>query len=140
MTSIDLTPTLLGLLGFETESAGFDGVDVLTSVSLDRKIYFSGWMQEGPAGFVEGNQKFIYNPVSKALSVYDLGNDPLEQVRIELPEKQALDVVDEITKWRKGTIIRINQEKTGRKVLYDRWLCRWTHRVSSTKYLKQDRE
>jgi arylsulfatase A-like enzyme len=141
VTSIDLTPTLLGLLGFETESLGFDGVDVLTSsVSLDRKIYFSGWMQEGPAGYVKGDQKFIYSPVSKALSVYDLGNDPLEQVRIELPEKQALDVVDEITEWRKGTIIHINQEKTGRKVLYDRWLCRWTNRVSSVKYIKKDRE
>lgn len=140
VSSIDLTPTLLGLLGFETESVGFDGVNVLTSASLDRKIYFSGWMQEGPAGYVKGNQKYIHNPVSKALGVYDLGNDPLEQVRIELPEKQALEVVDEITEWRKGTVIRIDQEKTGRKVLYDRWSCRWTNRVSSVKYTKQERE
>jgi phosphoglycerol transferase MdoB-like AlkP superfamily enzyme len=140
VSSIDLTPSLLGLLGFETASAGFDGVDVLAPNSLDRKVYFSGWMQEGPAGFVEGDRKFIHSPVNKTLCVYDLASDPLEQARIELPEERAREVADEVAAWRKGTVIRLDQEKTGRKILYGRWLCRWTNRVSSAKYIKQESE
>jgi len=140
VSSIDLAPTLLGLLGFETGSAGFDGVDVLATGSRNRRIYFSGWMQEGPAGFVEGTRKFIYNPVSKTLSVYDLGEDPLERIGIELPAEQNTKAAEQIAAWREGTIMRIDQEKTGRKMLYGRWLCRWTNRVSSSKYVKETRD
>jgi phosphoglycerol transferase MdoB-like AlkP superfamily enzyme len=136
VSSIDLTPTLLGLLGFETEYVGFDGVDVLASVSRDRRIYFSGWMQEGPAGFIENGRKYIHNPVNMTVSAYDIENDPLEEEGIELTEQQVEKISREIAEWRKGTIIRIDQEKTGRKLLYDRWLCRWTNRVSSSKYIR----
>ncbi|MBN2316649.1 MAG: LTA synthase family protein [Sedimentisphaerales bacterium] len=137
VSSIDLTPTLLSLLGFKTESAGFDGVNVLAPGSGERRVYFSGWMQEGPAGFVEGHRKFIHNPVSKTISVYDLEKDPLERVGIELPTEQIMKAAEEIASWRKGTIIRINQERTGKKMLYDSWLCGWTNRISYSKYIKE---
>ena len=140
VSSVDLTPTLLGLLGFDTEYADFDGVNILAPLLRNRRIYFSGWMQEGPAGFIEGGRKFIHNPVNKTVCVYDIMNDPFEEARIELTEKRALEVADEIAAWRKGTIIRIDQEKTGRKMLYGRWLCRWTNRVSSSKYTKEEEE
>lgn len=140
VSSIDLTPTLLGLLGFKTGSVGFDGVNVLVPVLKRRRVYFSGWMQEGPAGYIEGNHKFIHNPVNKTVCVYDITNDPLEKARIELTEKRAKEVVDEIASWREGTIIRLDQKKTGRKMLYDRWLCRWTNRVASSKYQKGEQE
>jgi phosphoglycerol transferase MdoB-like AlkP superfamily enzyme len=139
ISSVDLTPTLLGLLGFETQYAGFDGINALAPLSQNRRIYFSGWMQEGPAGFIEGGLKYIHNPVNKTVSAYDIANDPLEEVGIELTEKQVTKIAEEIDEWRKGTIIRIDQEKTGRKMLYDRWLCRWANRVSSSKYNKQER-
>ncbi|OHB73773.1 MAG: hypothetical protein A2Z25_00855 [Planctomycetes bacterium RBG_16_55_9] len=140
VSSVDLTPTLLGLLGFKTESAGFDGADALAPALWDRKVYFCGWMQEGPSGFVEGNRKFICTPVDKTIYEYDLANDPLEQARIELPEKKGPELANGIISWRKSTIFRIEQEKTGKKVLYDHWLCRWTNRVSSAKYMKEGRE
>ena len=140
VSSVDLTPTLLGLLGFEMETAGFNGINVLTPVLPNRRIYFSGWMQEGPAGYIEGNRKFINNPVNKTVIVYDLDVDPLEKTGIELPGKQIMKIAGEIAAWRKSTIIRIDQEKTGRKVLFDRWLCRWTNRVSSSKYIKDKSE
>jgi len=138
MSSVDLTPTLLGLLGFKTEYADFDGVDVLASELGNRRIYFSGWMQEGPAGFIEDGRKYIHNPVNKTVSAYDIENDPLEKVGIELTENQVEEIAHEIADWRKSTIIRVDQEKTGRKLLYDRWLCRWTNRVSSSKYNKEE--
>jgi arylsulfatase A-like enzyme len=139
VSSIDLTPTLLGLLGFETEDAGFDGEDLFGPVSEARKVYFCGWMQEGPAGFVQGSRKFIHSPANKTTSAYDINSDPLERVRIELSEQRAREVADEIIAWRKSTILRLDQPKSGRKMLFDRWLCRWTNRVSSAKYIGQER-
>jgi len=134
VSSVDLTPTLLGLLGFETETVGFDGVNALGSIPEGRKVYFSGWMQEGPAGFVQGERKFIYNPANRTAGVYDIGTDPLELVRIEPPEQQVQKIVDEIVAWRKSTIFQLDQQGSGKKVLFDRWLCRWTNRVCSAKY------
>ncbi len=137
VSSVDLTPTLLALLGFETKAVGFDGVNVLGHIPNGRNVYFSDWMQEGPAGFVKGNHKFIYSPVDKTVCVYDLSTDPLELERIDLPEQQARKVADEIIMWRKDNIFRLDQQRTGRKMLFDRWLCRWTNRVSSAKYDKK---
>ncbi|MEJ2702592.1 MAG: LTA synthase family protein [Sedimentisphaerales bacterium] len=139
VSSIDVTPTLLGLLSFQTESAGFDGVNVL-GPNRNRRVYFSGWMQEGPAGFIEGTRKFIHNPVDKTVYVYDIVKDPFEREGIELPERQANEIADQITAWRRDTILRIDQEKTGKMVLYDHWLCDWTNRVSRSKRMKKPRE
>ena len=138
VSSIDLTPTLLGLLGFETGTVGFNGVNVLGSISESRKVYFSGWMQEGPSGFVQGECKFIYNPADRTVCVYDIGADPLELVRIELPEQQVKSILDDIVSWRKSTILRLDQQRTGKKVLFNRWLCSWTDRVCSAKYRPQE--
>ena len=136
VSSLDVAPTLLGLLGFETKCVGFDGDNQLARVAEERRIYFCGWMQEGPAGFVKGDRKFVYNPASKGVYAYDLGADPLELVRIELPAQRAREIADEITSWRKGTIFRVRQQKTGKQLLFEHWSCRWTNRVSSAKYEK----
>ena len=137
VSSVDLTPTLLALLGFETEAVGFDGVNALGPIPDGRHVYFTDWMQEGPAGFVKGHQKFIYSPSDKTVCVYDLSTDPLELDRVELPEQQARKVADEIIMWRKDNIFRLDQQRTGKKILFDRWLCRWNNRVSSAKYDKK---
>ncbi|MHC4206064.1 MAG: sulfatase-like hydrolase/transferase, partial [Planctomycetota bacterium] len=134
--SVDLTPTLLGLLGFETAPIGLDGIDLLKTASQDRRVYFTTWMQEGPAGFINGNRKFIYHPTNKTTCVYDLIADPGEQNRIELPQQEAEKISEEIVNWRIGTIFRIDQQRTGKKMLFNHWTCRWTDRVSSTKRRK----
>mgnify|MGYP001559899433 CR=1 FL=1 len=136
VSSLDVAPTLLGLLGFETECVGFDGADLFAHATDERRVYFCGWMQEGPAGFVKGDRKFVYNPVNRAVHAYDLRADPLEQVRIELPAQRAREIADEITSWRKGTIFRVRQQRTGKRLLFERWSCRWTNRVASAKYEK----
>jgi len=134
VSSVDLTPTLLSLLGLDISSIDFDGISVLGDVPNDRKVYFSGWMQQGPAGFVSGNQKVTYAPANKSVYIYNLASDPFESVRIEVPEQQAKKIADEIIAWRKNNIFRINQQRIGKKLLYDLWLCSWTRRVSSVKY------
>jgi arylsulfatase A-like enzyme len=134
VSSVDLTPTLLGLLGFETGKVGFDGIDVLGSIPDNRKVYFSGWMQEGPSGYVQDGRKFVYNPADRTTCVYNIDADPWEMNRMELSEPEAQMIASEIIAWRKSTILHINQLEGRRKLLYDKWLCRWTNRVCSAKY------
>jgi len=137
VSSVDLTPTLLGLLGFETEKVGFDGINVLGSIPDGRKVYFSGWMQEGPSGFVQGKRKLIYNPADRTSCLYNVSEDPLELTRIELSAEEVKRISEEIIGWRKSTIFQIDQQRSGRKELFNRWICKWTNRVSLSKISKQ---
>ena len=133
VSSIDLTPTLLALLGFDTQTAGFDGINALGDIPDDRKVYFSGWLEQSPAGFVKGNTKFIYNPTTRMVSTCNLNIDPAEINQTEPSEKQK--ITGEITSWQKGTIFQLNQHQFGKKPLFDNsWICRWTNRISSAKY------
>jgi arylsulfatase A-like enzyme len=134
VSSVDLAPTLLAILGFDTNSVGFDGTNALGNIADDRKVYFSGWMQQGPVGFVRGDQKFIYNPMDKMVSVYGLRTDPFELVRIEMDQQEDQKIADDIIAWRKNSIFWLNQQRTGRKVLFGYWHCRWNNRVTSAKY------
>jgi arylsulfatase A-like enzyme len=138
VSSVDLAPTLLTLLGFDTNSVDFDGTNALGYIADDRKVYFSGWMQQGPVGFVRGERKFVYNPMDKMVSVYGLRTDPFELVRIESAHQEAQAIADNIIAWRKNSIFRLNQQRTGRKVLFDYWHCRWNNRVTSAKYRRSN--
>lgn len=133
VSSIDFTPTLLSLLGFDISSANFDGVDVLSDARLEQEICFSGWMQQAPAGFVKGNQKVVYDPANKIVTVYDLSSDPLELNGVELDGEHKQEIIDKIINWRKGTIFQLPQS-SGKKVLFDSWLCRWNDRLAWAKY------
>ncbi|MFC1675545.1 LTA synthase family protein [Planctomycetota bacterium] len=137
VNSTDLVPTLLAMFGFNVNTVNFDGVDALGDTGPGREVFFSGWMCEGSAGFVKDDLKFIYNPTNKIMSLYDLSSDPFELVRQEITEQQQTEVADRIIRWRKRTIFRPKQQKSGKKTLYDCWLCRWTNRVCSAKYLKK---
>ncbi len=137
LSSVDLTPTLLSLLGFDISDWGFDGVNALGPVAEDRKVYFSGWMWQGPAGFIADNRKFIYDITTEMVSVYDLSEDVLELDRCELEDEEAGKVADEVSEWRKNSIFRINQKRSGKETVFDLWLCRWTGRVSSARYCRE---
>ena len=136
-SSVDLTPTLLGLLGFDISGCGFDGVNALGPVADGRKVYFSGWMWQGPAGFISDNRKFIYDTTTEMVSVYNLSEDALELVRCELKDEEAKGVADEVSDWRKNSMFRINQKRSGKETVFDLWLCRWTGRVSSARYYRE---
>ena len=133
-SSIDLTPTLLALLGFDISGCGFDGVNVLGVMTKNRKVYFSGWLWPGPAGFIEDNRKFIYNPTTEIVSVYDLSVDPCEVGGTEVDEQQSQKITDEISAWQRNSIFQVDQQNSGEKTVFDSWLCRWTNRISSAKY------
>ena len=128
-SSIDFTPTVLGLLGFETVGAGFDGLDALKPIPQDRRVHFSGWVREGPSGFVQGDKKFVYDPPDKSLFFYDLVADPGELNRIELPEEGAEAIAQSIIDWRKETIFRLGRKPRGEQMVFEKWLVTWRSRV-----------
>ncbi len=152
VSSVDLAPTLLALLGFDTQALDFDGVNALGPIPETRKIYFSGWLSQSPAGFVKANRKFIYYPANKfvlskfipgaaeevdgTVSVYDLNADPFELSPTQLSEQQSREVADDIIAWRQDSIFPLGRKHTGKKTLFDTWLCRWNNRVASVKWRK----
>ena len=79
----------------------------------------------------------MYNPADKTVTAYDLSTDPLEQNRIELDEQQSEKIINEIVSWQQDSIFWLGQKRTGKKMLFNRWLCRWTERVCSAKYDKK---
>jgi len=130
VNSVDLTPTILALLGFDVQAADFDGIDALGSVAAEHRAYFSCWMLEGPMGFVEDGRKFVYNPTTRAVSVYDLSSDPIELAPADLPDERAEKIKAHILEWRHATVFRPLQRAVGEKVLFERWKCRWwNHRA-----------
>jgi hypothetical protein len=134
--SVDLTPTLLALLGFDINSGDFEGVNALADIPDDRKVYFAGWLWQSSVGFVKGNHKFIYDPANKRVFAYDLSVDQDELVRIELPEQPERQIAEGVIAWRRYSIFQLDQVRTGEKVVFDRWLCDWRNRVSWAKYRK----
>ncbi|MDD5380550.1 MAG: LTA synthase family protein [Phycisphaerae bacterium] len=134
ISSVDLAPTLLALLGFDTQTLRLDGANALGPIPDDRTVYFSGWLSQSPTGFVKANRKFIYYPANKMVSVYDLSADPLELSPAELPNQQGREIADDLVAWREGTIFVLGRQQAGKKTLFDTWLCRWNNRVASAKY------
>ncbi len=135
VSSVDVTPTLLGLLGFQTKATGFDGVDAILDIPDERKIYFSGWLEESPLGMVLGERKYIYNPMNREVYTYHLRSDPFERMRIKVEGQVGDQIAEEILNWRRRSVFKIRQKPKGEKVLYKQWRCYWTDRVSSAEYL-----
>lgn len=134
LSSIDVAPTLLTLMGFEATGGNFDGLDALGTVPADRKVFFTGWAPEGAAGFVMGHMKYIHNPSVEELVAYDLLNDPGELNTLDVAQGKGLIIIDTLVDWRRQSLFKPKQTDRGRILLYDTWLCRWTGRNPITRY------
>lgn len=131
-STIDLTATLLAMMGFKFASGSFDGLDALAPLPDDRKVYFSTWLDQGPAGYIQQNKKYIYDSITKSLLAYDLPADPLETNSLQL-DGQTEKIKADIINWKESTYFKINQQPKGEKILFDKWQCQWDNRISSTK-------
>jgi len=134
VSSLDFTPTILSLLGFEYKPDDFEGADALAELPGDRKVHFACWMQQGPSGFVQADMKYMYIPADKKVRVFNLADDPNETIAYEVPEERNEKIAGELISWRKGTVFRISQKEKGSILLFDRWLCKWNKRNCLAKY------
>jgi phosphoglycerol transferase MdoB-like AlkP superfamily enzyme len=136
VSSVDLTPTVLGILNFQTSLGDFDGANVLSSEPGARGVYFSGWLEQSPLGFIMGDQKYIYNPRNEMIYVYDLLNDPYEKIRKSLSVAEEKAIQKRILLWRRNSIFRVEQDGIGEKALYKNWSCEWAKRIAKASYVK----
>ena len=133
VSSLDFAPTLLALTGLDTKRMNFDGADILAPVAPNRKVYFAGWLDQSPAGYVQGRYKYFYDSTGKRGFFFHLGNDPFERIAVPLSEFDELALQLEIASWKKLSLYK-PEKPNGRVWLYDDWKCRYRGRLSSAKF------
>jgi phosphoglycerol transferase MdoB-like AlkP superfamily enzyme len=141
VSSIDVTPTLLSLLGFDTEKGSFDGINALKANAADRKLFFSTWMNNGPAGFITSNKKFIYDPTNEMIIEFDLSVDPDESegkfILKENSKNQTL-IISEVLKWQREMFIDLRPDSIEKyQRIFDNWLCQTNNRKPRAVYDKR---
>ncbi|NQU65470.1 MAG: sulfatase-like hydrolase/transferase, partial [SAR324 cluster bacterium] len=139
-SSIDITPTILAMMNVDINNIDFDGANVLNPQNLDRKVFYSGWMQDGPAGYLQKNMKYLYDPESQALSIFNIDSDPFEKypVVFSVDDDKQREISQEIIEWKQSTIFDIQQDRSGEILLYEKWRCKWNNRISKASHLDED--
>jgi phosphoglycerol transferase MdoB-like AlkP superfamily enzyme len=133
VSSIDFTPTLLALTGLDVEQMNFDGINALADIPIDRKVYFAGWLDQSPAGYVQQSYKYFYDPVDRTAFFFSLKQDPFELNVFPLLETKGEQLQMELACWKKNSLFK--QEKPNGKVwLFDDWICRWSGRIASARF------
>ncbi len=120
-SELDVTPTILSLLGFGIEAAGFDGKNALAPLPADRRLYFSAWFRNSPVGFVEGDRKLVYWPYLDRLFEYDLRTDPGEKSprAIEGPDRDRW--LAEIQDWERRSRVHVPGTRFRERLLFGHW-------------------
>jgi len=120
-SQMDVTPTILRLIGFDISKAGFEGKDVLGTLLPQRRFYFSSWYPDSPAGFLEGNHKIVYWPYLDKVFEFDLSKDQNEQVPAAIPAEQANRIKQDILEWQKNSRIAIDAKRHTEDFLFEHW-------------------
>ena len=120
-SQLDVTPTILSLLGFDISRAGFEGRDELVEGEADRRMYFSSWYSERPIGFVEGERKVVYWPYVDKVFEYDLGEDPGEDRPLKVEGERAERAKREIMDWQNTSQMVIDPRRQTEDFVYDHW-------------------
>jgi phosphoglycerol transferase MdoB-like AlkP superfamily enzyme len=133
VSSIDFAPTLLALAGLDVEYMGFDGINALADIPADRKVYFAGWLDQSPAGYVQQNRKYFYDAAGRSACLFNLSTDPLELAAIPLPQEQAEQLQLELAAWKRHSLFK-PEKPNGKIWLFDNWKCRWSGRIASASF------
>jgi arylsulfatase A-like enzyme len=118
---LDVTPTILTLLGYDISRAGFEGRDALGPIAEDRKVLFSGWHPFDPAGYVQGRYKTVYWPSLRKVYRYDLRADPNEERPVVLDDEEAERMRKMLTTWRNDNRITFDAKRYRERLLFDCW-------------------
>jgi glucan phosphoethanolaminetransferase (alkaline phosphatase superfamily) len=120
-SQLDVTPTLLKLIGYDISHAGFEGKDAFVPSPENRRSYFSAWYEDSPLGFIEGNRKIIYWPFLDKVFSCDLEKDPQEKNYIPLPEADAERYKRDILDWQQHSQIVIHAKWYSEKLFFQHW-------------------
>ena len=120
-SQLDVTPTILSLIGFQIDTAGFDGTDAFGPLPPDRRLYFSTPYRDSPLGYVQEDRKLVYWPYTDKLYEFDLAADPGEEspLLINGPEKDA--VIADIVRWKRDSRFVIPPRRFRERLLYEHW-------------------
>jgi len=120
-SQMDVTPTILNLIGFDISNAEFEGRNALVSCEKNRRLYFSSWYDKSPIGYVEGNKKLVYWPYIDKIFEYDLDTDPKELSPRIVSLDKAEQIKREIQEWQKNSQIWIDTHRCTDRLLFSHW-------------------
>jgi len=120
-SQLDVTPTLLALMGYDISGAGFDGCDAFGPQRPRRKLYFSSWYADSPLGYVLDGRKSVYLPYLDKAFEYDLVSDPQERNPRQLPVGQAQSLKRELLDWQGRSRFHFAPKRLKRQLLYKHW-------------------
>ncbi len=120
-SQLDVTPTLLKLIGFDVTDAGFDGRDALTPADPARRLFYSSWYESSPVGFVEGSRKWIYWPYKDTLFLYNLESDPAEESAFVVEDPEKTRIVALINEWQDRSRLHFHPPSFEKRFVFDHW-------------------
>lgn len=136
-SQMDVTPTILQLLGFDISQAGFEGKDAFVPSEADRRLYFSSWYTNSPIGFIEGSRKVVYWPYLDEVCKIDLAEDPGEKNPHNTPAAAAEDLVNEILNWKQKSQYTIPDRELAKIRLFSHWQTTCAGRSAWTYYVPE---
>jgi lipoteichoic acid synthase len=119
VSQIDVTPTVLKLIGFDFEDSEFQGLDALLVGDPQRRFYFSSWYRNSPLGFVQGERKVVYWPYQDKVFEFNLTLDPEEKNPIEITSEPSIKIKQQIIEWQQASKINIDAKKHTQQLLYN---------------------
>jgi len=120
-SQMDVTPTILSLIGFNIDDSGFEGRNALIPGDPMRRLYFSSWFEDSPEGFSEGTQKYVYWPYTDRLALFDLQKDPNELAPTEIAGAEKTHAVADIAEWKQGSYVYFAPRRFRDRLLFDHW-------------------
>ena len=118
---LDVTPTMLGLLGYDIREAGFEGIDVSSEIPPNRQLFFAGWGPDGPVGFVRDRKKMVYWPGTDQCYQFDLSADPDEQQPRLVGRQSGSQLRADLAAWRHRNRISFDAKRYRGKLVYSKW-------------------
>ena len=120
-SQLDVTPTLLTLMGFDISAVGFDGRDALTPSDPNRRLYFYTAFPNSPLGVVEGDRKWAYWPSADSVFEYDLRLDPNEESPRVLDPAEKEPIVGELLRWQEQSRFLVTPRRFAENVVFVHW-------------------
>ncbi len=130
-SQLDVTPTILSLLGYDLPQGGFAGRNAMLPADAARRLYFSAWFDGSPSGFIENGRKIVYWPHNGELFASDLAADTSELSPARVSGIERDRSVADILSWRRESRIAFAPRRFRKRFLYDHW---WT--FSSGRYAR----